>query len=104
DVRARRMDVRRGRLQAQGNQVALPYRGVPASVNVGQGRSAAPADPARVRALAQALPFPWGGGAGVRPPQARMGAAAIADPWTGSRSAARRPDDPREAFLRARPS
>ena len=36
-MRARRMDICGGRLQAQGDEVALPHRRVPARVNVGQG-------------------------------------------------------------------
>ena len=46
-LRARRVDVRRDRLQAEGHQVALPDRRVQAGVDVDQGRPAAPADPAR---------------------------------------------------------
>ncbi len=51
DVRARRVDVRRSRPQPAGEQVALPDRRVHPGVAVGQGRLAAPADPARVGAL-----------------------------------------------------
>ncbi len=47
DVRARRVDVRWHRLQAPRDEVALPDRGVPARLDVGQGRSAASAHPAR---------------------------------------------------------
>jgi hypothetical protein len=65
---------------------------------------APPGSLARLRALTQALPFAWGGRAGVRPPQARVGAAPAESPWTGSGPAARRPDDPHEVVVRARPS
>ena len=55
-LRARRVAVRRGRLQAQGDEVALPDRRVQARQPVGQGRPAAPADPARDSALEGPLP------------------------------------------------
>jgi hypothetical protein len=57
-VRARRVDVRRGRLQAPGDEVALPDRRVPARVPVGQGGSAAPARPPRVGAVTEAVSLP----------------------------------------------
>jgi hypothetical protein len=38
----------------------------------------------------------------VRPLEARLGASTAPRPWTGSGSAARRPDDPRQARLHAR--
>ncbi len=63
---------RGGGLQAQGDQMALPHGQVQARVTLGQGRSAAPADPARDRALTQALRQPRSGRARVRQAQARM--------------------------------
>jgi hypothetical protein len=58
DLRARHMDVRRGRLSAQGDEAALPDRRVQARLPVGQGRSAAPAGPARVEPLDRPEPGP----------------------------------------------
>jgi hypothetical protein len=58
DLRARHMDVRRGRLSAQGDEAALPDRRVQARLPVGQGRSAAPAGPARVEPLDRPVPGP----------------------------------------------
>src|SRR5829696_912193 len=58
DLRARHMDVRRGRLSAQGDEAALPDRRVQARLPVGQRRSAAPAGPARVEPLDRPVPEP----------------------------------------------
>ena len=58
DLRARHMDVRRGRLSAQGDEAALPDRRVQAHLPVGHGRSAAPAGPARVEPLDRPVPEP----------------------------------------------
>jgi Transposase DDE domain len=79
-----------------------PSGRVPARERVGQGRSPAPADPARIRAVAQALPLTRSRGTRVRQAQARMGVAPAPRPWIGSRSATCRLDDPREARLRTR--
>ncbi len=79
-LRARHLDVRGRRLQASREQVALPFGRMLPGERVGQGRPAAPAHPARIRALAQALPLPWGGRARVRQAQARMGATAPSSP------------------------
>jgi hypothetical protein len=73
-------------------------------VALGQGRPAAPADPAGDGALREAVPLTRRRRARVRAAQARMGAIAVARPWTGSRSAARRPDDPSQARLRSESS
>jgi hypothetical protein len=62
-----------------------------------------PADPARDAPLHRALPPPRRSRAGVRSPQERMGAVTASRPRLGSRQAARRPDDPRQAHLRAEP-
>jgi hypothetical protein len=80
-VRARRVDVRRDGLQAQGDQMALPHGRVQARLALGEGRPAAPAHPAPHGAVAQALQQPWRYRAGVRQAQARMGAVAAARPW-----------------------
>ncbi len=66
-LRTRRVDVRRYRLQASGNQMALPDRRVQAEVDVRQGRPNAPADPAPHGAVQGALQQPWSRGARVRP-------------------------------------
>lgn len=80
-LRARRVDVRRDRLQAPRDEVALPHRRVQARLALGQGRPAAPADPARDGAVTQALPLARSRRARVRPVEARMGAASAARPW-----------------------
>jgi hypothetical protein len=83
---------------------AMPDRRVQARLSVDQGFPAAPADPARDAPLSQALPGPRRRRARVRPCQGRLGACSAACPWTGSGQAARRPDDPRRARLRAQPN
>ena len=55
-----------------------PTGEVPARIGLGQGRPAAPADPARDSALAGPLPGPRVGRARVRQAQERMGARAAA--------------------------
>ena len=82
----------------------MPDRRVQARLSVDQGFPAAPADPARDAPLSQALPGPRRRRARVRPSQGRLGACSAARPWTGSGSAARRPDHPREALVRAQSS
>jgi hypothetical protein len=67
DLRARRLDFRRSRLQAEGDDVALPDRRVLARLNVGQGRPAAPADPARDEAVRIAAARTRRGRAHLRP-------------------------------------
>ena len=52
-MRARRVDVRRGRLQAPRPKWRCPHRGVPARLAMGQGRPSASAHPARLGALAR---------------------------------------------------
>jgi hypothetical protein len=99
----RYLSKRRGRLQAPRDEVALPDRRVLPRVTVDQGRPAAPAHPARVGAVAEALPLARRGRARVRAAEARMGAATPACPWVGAGATARRPDDPRQARLRAQP-
>jgi hypothetical protein len=83
---------------------AMPDRRVQARLSVDQGFPAAPADPARDAPLSQALPGRRRRRARVRPSQGRLGACSAARPWTGSGQAARRPDDPRRARLRAQPN
>src|ERR1022692_3990511 len=61
---------------AQGNQVALPNRRVQARVRVGQGRQAAPPDPARDAALEGRVLRASVGRARVRPLEERMGSRA----------------------------
>jgi hypothetical protein len=69
DLRARRVDVRRSRLQAQGNEVALPDRRMRSGFAVGQGRPDAPADPAPHGTVEHAVPQPWRGRARIRTAQ-----------------------------------
>jgi hypothetical protein len=59
------------------------------------------ADPPRDSALHRPVSPPSCCRAGVWTAQERMGARAAARAWTGSGQAARRPDDPRQARLRA---
>jgi hypothetical protein len=66
-------------------------------VNVAAGEPSAPADPARDTALEGARPSPLRCRVRVRPLEARLGAAAAARVWPGSREVPRRPDDVREA-------
>jgi len=53
--RARRLDVRRGRLQARHDEVALPLGRVQARIHVAQGVAPSPGDPARLEAVRQPL-------------------------------------------------
>jgi hypothetical protein len=62
-----RLDVRRCRLQAQGNQVALPDERVQARLQLGQGRPPQPARPPLVQAVRPALRGPRRRRARVRP-------------------------------------
>jgi Transposase DDE domain len=58
------------RLQAQGDQVALPDRRMRTRLNVGQGQPPAPTDPARDGALREALSLTRSRRARVRTPKA----------------------------------
>jgi hypothetical protein len=97
--RVRRVAIRRSRLPAQGDQVALPDRRMQARLGVDQGRPPAPADPARDSPLDRPLPRRAAVGARARSPQERVGAVTAPRPWLGSGPAARRPDDRRQARL-----
>ncbi len=90
-----------GRLQAQGDQVAMPHWRVQARLAVGQGGSPPPADPARVRTVAEAVPEPWRSRSRVRALEARVGAAAAPRSRDRAGPAPCRLDDPRQARLRA---
>jgi hypothetical protein len=69
---------------------------------VDQGGPPAPAHPARDAPLDRALPSPCRGRARIRTAQERVGPVTAPRPGPGSRPAARRPDDPRQARLYAR--
>jgi hypothetical protein len=75
----------------------------PASVWVKASRLHPLAHPPRNDPLPQAVPGPLSGRAGVRAPQTRLGARSALRPWSGSRTAARRLDDPRQARHGAEP-
>jgi hypothetical protein len=96
DLRTRDVDVRRSRLPAQRDQVALPDRRVPARLPLDQGRPAAPAHPAQFQPLGCPVPGPRRRRARVRAAQERVGVGSASRPWSGSDAAARRPDDPRQ--------
>jgi hypothetical protein len=68
-LRARRVAVRRSRLQTAGREVALPDGRVPARIRLGQGGPGAPAHPTRDTALAGALQEARRRRAGVRQAQ-----------------------------------
>ena len=105
DVRARRVAVRRDRLRAAARPSGAARTGEckPASVWIKADRLH-PLIPRETPRFTAALPSPRRRRARVRPAQARVGARPASRPWTGSGSAARRPDDPRQARLRAQPS
>lgn len=76
-MRARRVDVCRGRLQAQGNQMALPDRRVRSEVDVAQSRPAAPPHPNRQQPASRPVPAAQPRRRRVREPQTRMGALPL---------------------------
>jgi hypothetical protein len=78
--------------------VALPDRRMLARQQVDRGQPAAHPDPSGDGPVEAAA---WIGGAGERPAQARVGAAAPAGPSYRAGCAPRRPCDPRPAHLRA---
>lgn len=99
---ARHLDVRRVGREAGSVEVALPDGRVLASLDVDQGRPAAPVDPAWQRPVALPVRGAQCGRAGVRRPQTRVGDAAAPRPSPRPGAAACRPDDPAPAGPRAR--
>lgn len=103
DVRARRVAVRRGRLQAAGDEVALPDRRMLPRLPLGQGRPPPSAHPARDSPLPQALQAARRRRARVRTAQARLGTRPAPRPRHRPCTATRRPYGAREvAWTRLR--
>src|SRR5205807_4873872 len=98
------LEVRERELQAARYTMALPDRRIPAEVQVGQGRPAAPARPTRDEAVAVALPWPRVGRARVRTLEARVRARAAPHSRAREGRAPRRPRDARAPQSGARPS